>query len=407
MPANNCFRSQSYEPVKPTAVYEFLTPELPPIAGSADYQRRAQVVGRAFREAHVETVLLVHGTFAGTDALGLISYLESLSSEWGRQLREGAKGAIDWTLGDMGNYSPAILDDLAAIMHPNGEPVSDPVREDSPGFLSGPTFPLDPVVRRFNWSSENNHVARADAAVRLIEQLLDLKLSPGQRILLLGHSHAGNVFALATNLVVAKPRVRGRFLDAAAAYRTRTEADQARWDQLRDRLLSTRSNPLETISLDLVTFGTPRRYGWDSAGYSQLLHFINHRPLPGTAAYLAAWPQTVSDVWAAAAGDYVQQLGIAGTDFPPNVFEWRRSLAEHRLRRLLQSNVRRRSLWSNLKAGVRVPDDGTTLLVDYSGADPEAAAQFLGHAIYTRRHWLLFHAEQIARRFYGLKDTSA
>ena len=48
MPANNCFRSQSYEPVKPTAVYEFLTPELPPIAGSADYQRRAQVVGRAF-----------------------------------------------------------------------------------------------------------------------------------------------------------------------------------------------------------------------------------------------------------------------------------------------------------------------------------------------------------------------
>ena len=101
-------------------------------------------------------------------------------------------------------------------------------------------------------------------------------------------------------------------------------------------------------------------------------------------------------------GDYVQQLGIAGTNFPPTLFSWRAVLADVRLGRLLQAGIRKRNLLDRLLNGMRVPDEGTTLLVDYGlpegDAGPEHVVKHLaGHAVYTRPEWMLFHAEETAQ----------
>ena len=61
-------------------------------------------------------------------------------------------------------------------------------------------------VDRFDWSSGNDHLARAEAAVKLFNRLADLPIDLAtERLLLWGHSHAGNVFALLTNLLATIP----------------------------------------------------------------------------------------------------------------------------------------------------------------------------------------------------------
>jgi hypothetical protein len=151
----------------------------------------------------------------------------------------------------------------------------------------------------------------------------------------------------------------------------------------------------------LVTFGTPIRYGWDTDGYARLLHVVHHRPRDGFPQHRTALPTSVEDILRAADGDYVQQLGIAGTNLTPNILAWRAWLADVRLSRLLQRGVRRRDLLARLKAGMRVPDEGHTLLVDYGPIDGHIGQHHAGHAVYTRRTWLPFHAREVVDRFYG------
>ena len=54
-----------------------------------------------------------------------------------------------------------------------------------------------------------------------------------------------------------------------------------------------------------------------------------------------------------------------------------------------------------------VPEEGTSLLVDYGPAQGHIAQHFAGHAVYTRPEWMLFHAEEVTRRFYGEGATRA
>jgi hypothetical protein len=65
-----------------------------------------------------------------------------------------------------------------------------------------------------------------------------------------------------------------------------------------------------------------------------------------------------------------------------------------------QSNLRRRDLPANLRAGMRVPEEGQCLLVDYGPAEGHPGRHLAGHAVYTRFRWMSFHAREVARRFY-------
>ncbi|MBN2472981.1 MAG: hypothetical protein JXB62_00135 [Pirellulales bacterium] len=342
-----------------------------------------QRVGDAFRRANVAAVYLAHGTFVGPDALGVLAELARVFPSASQSVRRVIKRVVDKVAGEAGNYTPGFARCFERSMHEEGQR----------------RIP----VRVFHWSSENHHIGRADGAVRLIDELASLRLEPSQRVLLFGHSHAGNVFALMTNLLAGNRSAVDRFFNAAAIYYRWPVVgcvDIPVWNRVRD-LLTAGEPPLAVLPLDMVTFGTPIRYGWNRSGYAKLLHFIHHRPVQGLPEYRAPFPPTLDDVLTAADGDYVQQLGIAGTNVMPSVFAWRAWMADQRLNRLLQGERPDLDTLEQFRAGAIVPDEGTALLVDYGLPEGGVAEHLAGHAVYTRKKWLLFHAEEIVRRFYG------
>jgi hypothetical protein len=244
--------------------------------------------------------------------------------------------------------------------------------------------------------------------VLLLEALLEIDSPPGGRILVWGHSHGGNVLALASNLLGGDPDSRERFFHAARSYYRWPlpgRVDVPVWRDVRSALRR-EDGPLSRFVLDVVTFGTPVRYGWESNGYDHLLHVVHHRPVPGIPEHRAPFPPPLDAVRSGVGGDFVQSTGIAGTNLPPPLLAWRSWLADRRLHRLLQKGVRSRELLEHLKLGPRVPQEGTTLLVDYDESEGRVIDHAAGHAVYTRPRWLLFHSEEVAKRFYGL-DTGA
>ena len=369
MPYENRFEHQRYTENAPVANWELLKTPLKVPPDSPQYQLAMERVGEAYREAGIKAMFLVHGTFAGDDASGLFRDVSRIVPGLSVRLRRAQKRLIDQVAGDAGNYLLAYSRELHRRLQ----------------------LPVD----IFHWSSENQHIARAEAALRLLLEISDLRLRHDDRVLLWGHSHAGNVFALLSNLLAADRRTRTKLFAA-----WRSCAVFFPWKQAElwlDRPREERILP----QLDFVTFGTPIRYGWDTDGYAKLLHFVHHRPQAELPPYRTALPSSLEDVMTAAAGDYIQHLGIAGTNLAPSFWAWRTWLADVRLGRLLQGGVRRRDLLANLRAGMRVPEEGETLLVDYGPVDGHIGQHLAGHAVYTRRRWMLFHLKEIARRLYG------
>lgn len=377
MPSHNAFAHQRYSSDYPKGEWETLRSPKKLVAGRSDSKQLMAHVGNTFRDVGVHAVYLVHGTFVGDDPLGFIRSLAKVLPISGEKMRGIHKEIVDKLARDAGNYTTGFAHEF----------------EESVGI----------PVRLFRWSSENHHIARAHAAVCLIDELASLDLAPNDRVLLWGHSHGGNVFALMTNLLGSDRRTRHRFFRACRNYYRwpiTCQVDLPAWTRVR-KLLAEGRQSRRLPKLDLVTFGTPIRYGWDTDGYARLLHFVHHRPHEGLPEYRTTLPRSVEDVLSAAGGDYIQHLGIAGTNLAPNLFAWRTWMADVRLGRLLQGSLRRRDLLLRLKAGVRVAEEGETLLVDYGPVEGNVAQHLAGHAVYTRVGWLPFHAEQIARRFYG------
>jgi len=337
-------------------------------------------VGQVYRAAGVRAVYLVHGTFAGNDPVGLLRVVQRVAPGAGRRLQQLNKQLFDKLAGDHGNYPAGYTDEF----------------QRSTGVC----------VKRVIWSGENHHVARAHAAVCLIGDLADAGYAPEDRVLVWGHSHAGNVLALMTNLLAADSAQRASFFAAGRCYYRKSwfgGIGEPVWDRVRE-LLERPPTARRLPQLDLVTFGTPIRYGWDTDGYARLLHVIYHRPRTGLPQYRTALPRSVGDLLRAVDGDYIHQFGIAGTNLMPLGIGLPTWLADLRLGRLLQAGIGPSGLIRHLRVGQRVPAEGETLLVAYP--DISAARQLAGHAIYTRQSWLPFHAAEVARRFYGWSEAS-
>jgi hypothetical protein len=380
MPPHNDFRHHVYSAELPSCPPEFLS--IPPPPGDHDeILRRMADVGRRLRARDVRAIFLVHGTFTGNDALDLARWIGHLAPSIGLWARRNQKALVDALLGDLGNFTSEYAAELETS-------------------LAGSEAPIP--VRLYHWSSQNHHVGRADAALRLLDELHAQDFSGG-RVLLWGHSHAGNVFALLTNVLGATADAHRRFFDALRPY-YRGGGPGAELLKRIETSFHSESRPLAATPLDLVTLGTPVRYGWDSCGYAKLLHFIYHRAQPACDPHVAPFPFQLDDVLTAAGGDYVQQIGIAGTNFTPHPLAWRTWRCELRLNAILQPNLRRRDLASRLAVGMRIPSEGQSLLVDYAPGDLRLASSIAGHAVYTRREYMLFHAEEIARRFYDAPD---
>lgn len=373
------FRHQRYSGDEPTTPCFRVPCEPTPAVDSPEGRERLRAIGARWRAERVRYVCLVHGTFVGDDALGLLADLERWFPESGRNLRESVRQVINKLAGDYGNFSPEYLRLLQAGLNEPGEPAID-------------VLPL-------TWSSENHHIGRSDGAVRLLDRLSQLPLEPSERVMFWGHSHAGNVFALMSNLLSGDlDGVMAFFHAARLFYRTplRGRFDLPHWGRVR-ALLTARKPRWNPRQFDFVTFGTPIRYGWHRAGLGRLLHVVFHRPHDEARWYLGKFPPALADVLSAEGGDYVQQLAIAGTNTPPGWLALRSALSDSRLNRLLQSEYSLRDLLKRLRRGHRIADTGTTVLVDYGPQSSNVAEHLAGHVLYTQTERLLFHAELVAK----------
>ncbi len=384
MPTSSPFSHQQYRLAAPISPHHLLSPAVPD-ADSAELglsrRRRWRQIAAAYHAAGISTIYLVRGSVG----LAAASTLEALARTFppaGSVLRRAYHELAASSADESATFTPAYAREFERSLRADGRPRIN--------------------VRLIEWSDENNHLGRADAAVRLVASLLANRDQQHGRALIWAHGHGGNVAALATHLLSGnRDDVEAFFAAAEIYYRWPLLGwiDIPLWRSVQS-LLADPADRSGRRPLDLVTFGTPVLYGWNQAGYNRLLHFVFHRPAPGLPAYRAPFPLEPERIFRAADGDYVQQLGIAGTDVPPGIFAWRARWADRRLGRMFQASLPDSPTVERLRPGVRVAESGTTLLVDYGARRGRLAEHCGGHAVYAQPEWLLFHAGEVARRFY-------
>ena len=384
MPAGNQFRHQSY----PT------DPSLPP----ASYRLRVTDGNHVdFSQLHaqegVREVVLVHRTFMGNDPFGVSAVLQSFARSAGPLktpllkladvLREKMKTVVDGLAQDVGNYTQEYCDAFQKL-------VGD-----------------DPIVRLLQptWTGQNHHLARADLAVRLLCRLGEVQPTPEETILFWGHSHAGNAFAILSNLLANDRAAVRKFFTSAGDW------NAEHWTRARQLLDSGPSpHPWAKCAI-FAAFGTPVRYGWDTHGYRNLLHVLHHRK-GEHGDECRAQPMfpahSLTDTLTARYGDWVQTFGIAGTDVPPAtsvpenravaaILEAGLTTPEHELDTRFIVPPKLRDTCARWKTGTRCHSDGRNLLVEYepSGRTTSLASPIeealLGHGVATTLEWLPAH----------------
>lgn len=391
MPADNRFRHQSY----PTE------PAMDPVVRtlSADLDEPVEF-SRLHTRLGIQRVLLVHGTFMGTDPFGVHAMMDGLVE---RRASPAMQLALKPLVLKLANQTKRITD----VMTGEVANFNESFRKRFQELCGG-----DPIVQRLEptWSSSNNHLARAQLAVKLVNWLEELEqdgLEPGRdRVLLWGHSHAGNGFAMLSNLLANDRDSVAEFFETAG--KALGEAGlQAR------RFLESAPSPHPWAeSLSVVTFGTPVRYGWDTNGCRQLLHVTHHRvsdeehPERAIPAVTIGCEDksafqiqsSIMDVLGARHGDWVQTFAIAGTDLPAPGHR----VEDQKLQKFLEAdlpdttpeNVRDKFpvVCRRWKTATRLHADGRNLLIEFDKSGltrfGRAHKAILGHGIYTLGTWL-------------------
>src|SRR5262245_7149651 len=105
MPSNNQFRHQVYDAGPPTAPFEILRPPAPLPLDAPESQQRLHEAGNLFRQAGVQVIYLMHGTFVGTDASGWVRKLRRIWEYAGQQLEVSMKHWLNVLMADAGNYT--------------------------------------------------------------------------------------------------------------------------------------------------------------------------------------------------------------------------------------------------------------------------------------------------------------
>jgi hypothetical protein len=263
---------------------------------------------------------------------------------------------------------------------------------------------------RYVWSSIHHHVGRVEAAITLIQFLQgwssNRSLSKEDRILLVAHGHAGQVLALLSNLITSgESEARPRIFEILAKYWVACCSDGRSVEELECLYkVLVEQRFLGGASVDIVTLGTPVRYGWDTDGFGRLLHVVNHRLIRSDGKQWLAkmeLPQTAWEMPYQTGGDYVQQLAVAGTDAIPDSPEMEQANVDfHDIFEPYDGFER----WLECsRRSTRCANDGQCLLVEYGiQANDENPRQHLfGHGCYTQSRAMLFTAKEIAKALYS------
>ena len=374
--------------------------------------------GRRLAASGVRAAVLLHGTFLGSDLFGMqrlddvgglkrgysrgIAGLDALLAlmredtnglpaiPGGRRApyedTETEKSGIDQHAGDAANFTQAYVDLFKEGITRN---------------LSAPV----PCVRVL-WSCEHHHLGRALAALELAHRLNELarehRIGAGERMLVLAHGHAGLLLALMSNVLCqGTSPARSGFLQTVKQHAKQTNSRPGDIELIAQKIEA--GEVLPGVAVDVVTFGTPVRYGWDPSGLGRLLHIVNHRPmrLDGKR-WLAKMelPQITMEMPIAWGGDYVQQLAVSGTDAVPSMPDAK--AANKALWELLEPYEGFERWLECARKAVRCQNDGRCVLVDYKDSAPGAAAKdhLYGHAAYTRMNAILFNTGVIVSDLY-------
>lgn len=376
--------------------------------------------GGSLSQAGVAAVVFFHGSVHGTDVFGMqrLDEVGGLKRGYSRgvsgvdallaAMREDSNGIpllpgglkaplsdddvtkklLDEQVGDAGNFTEAYVESFRKAIN------------------KGLAHPIS--CHRLLWSSEYHHLGRALAAVAVLADLHklceQLRLGAGHRVLVQAHGQAGLVLALASNMLCPSPITgRPKLLSMLTAYAEQTNQSEVAATVRRIESHLGTASLLNGVALDLVTFGSPVRYGWDPSGIGKLLHIVNHRILRTDGKnWLAKMelPQITMEMPIAWGGDYVQELAVAGSDAVPttesakaaNKMVWEMVEPYDGFERWLECARR----------AVRFPSEGRCLLVDYkdSTGSTNPRDHYYGHAVYTRRHAMLFNMREIVRTFY-------
>lgn len=330
----------------------------------------------------VRRVFLIHGTFAGNDALGLFDMIEPAlrkltnSAAITNRLKNHGKQLLNSLAKDLGNYTPEYIDTFNQALE---------------RYV---------ICELFTWGSGNFHLARLKGAIELSKALANTikeqNILTDERLLLIGHSHAGQLFALIT-LFLENGEKAGQLYDIVDKHESLDKED-----------LIKDIEALEAIYLDIVTFGTPVRYPWGKYKKFRLIAVVNHRS-----------SVTVSGLLTTRDGDYVQQWGVEGTDItPPDNVKLNDELDS-----VLDKGRDREALIKQLK----IPDrqspkynDGTivteSVLIDYKDNDefsnflsapaliPNCVNTLFGHGVYTKHKTMRFNIDLITNKLYRSSD---
>ncbi|MEE8607794.1 MAG: hypothetical protein V3S55_09325 [Nitrospiraceae bacterium] len=429
MPQGNNFQHANYSRSNPgdRALIRQFEPGAPP--DSLAWRDAMGDLGRRMGAAGVRTVLFMHGTVLGTDPFGMqrldeagglrrgysrgIPGLEALLA----LMRAGSNGLPSFQGGQKpplhdDDQTKKLIDDQAGdACNFTAEYVGsfhNAVNRDATRSL---------ICQRFLWCCEHHHLGRARAALALLHHLRTLcqesHLGAGDRILVQAHGQAGLVVALLSNLLApGGSSGRTKFLQALklgiaeAGGENQRSAGLGDIEQL-ESLLQT-GQALNSVSLDVVTFGTSVRYGWDTAGLGRLLHLVNHRPMRGDGKQWLAkmeLPQITMEMPITWGGDYIQQLAVAGSDAVPTTPK--AQAANRALWELLEPYDGFERWLECARKSVRCANDGACLLVDYQDAGSTTAWDHVyGHAAYTRLNALLFNTTEIVRALYTPPSSS-
>ena len=414
MPVGNNFQHSEYDRKDPgeRVAYRELPAGAP--AGSPAWLDAMAGHGKQLAGAGVQAVVFLHGSHLGSDLFGMgrldeagglkrgysrgIPGMEALLALMRQETNgvsampggagppyaddDATRKLLDEQAGDAGNFTNAYV-----------ELFKKAVNRDVPRPMHGV---------RILWSCEQHHLGRTEAAVRLLHRLRALcaehDLGAGDRILVQAHGQAGLVMALLANLLApGKSAVREAVLANLKAAVQNGEIALL-------ESLGPGGSLLNGATPDVVTFGTPVRYGWDPSGLGRLLHVVNHRPMRADGKrWLAKMelPQITMEMPIAWGGDYVQQLAIAGSEAVTS--------SE-------QAKAVNKALWELLepwegferwlecaRKSVRCQNDGRCLLVDYKDSTGSTSARdhLYGHAAYTRMNAMLFNTGEIVQALYA------
>ena len=421
MPTDNNFQHDELSRKNPGGRINRREVTLTALSESSSGQDTMAALGTRLSQTGVRVIVLLHGSIIGTDVFGMqrLDEVGGLKRGYSRGvagldallalMRERSNGMpplpgglkpplanddatkklLDEQIGDAGNFTNVYVELMKQSLNRR------------------PDRPIHCI--RELWSCEQHHLGRAVAAITMLGRLRDWcethKLGQGDRILVQAHGQAGLVLALVSNLLyVASAGSRTRLLDLLSAFALQVDRLDITATIHRVTPLLSEGTLLNGAMLDVVTLGTPVRYGWDPSGLGALLHIVNHRTLRTDGkTWLSKMelPQITMEMPIAWGGDYVQQLAVAGSDAVPTTDAAK--AANKALWELVEPFDGFERWLECARRAVRIPSEGLGVLADYkdSTGSSNVRDHYFGHAAYTRLNAMLFNTAEIVQALYG------